>query len=122
MRHVREDDRLTRISHVPRARLLDLSPSLFALRFFAFPLTESLTHKFKITRNARSTANTSSSTEDYKNAGFYHVFSYHYFYPCCPEESQGILDLLAPLNRLRHLPRLQHEQHCVAKKNSTAND
>ena len=39
------------------ARLLDLSPSLFALRFFAFPLTESLTHKFKITRNARSTAN-----------------------------------------------------------------
>ena len=48
---------LTRISHVPRARLLDLSPSLFALRFFAFPLTESLTHKFKITRNARSTAN-----------------------------------------------------------------
>ena len=56
------------------------------------------------------------STEDYKNAGFYHVFSYHYFYPCCPEESQGILDLLAPLNRLHHLPRLQHEQHCVAKK------
>ena len=57
MRHVREDDRLTRISHVPRARLLDLSPSLFAPRFFAFPLTESLTHRFKITRNARSTAN-----------------------------------------------------------------
>ena len=56
------------------------------------------------------------STEDYKNAGFYHVFSYHYFYPCCPEESQGILDLLAPLNRLHHLLRLQHEQHCVAKK------
>ena len=63
------------------------------------------------------------STEDYKNAGFYHVFSYHYFYPCCPEVSQGILDLLAPLNRLHHLLRLQHEQHCVAKKkNSTAND
>ena len=56
------------------------------------------------------------STEEYKNAGFYHVFSYHYFYPCCPEESLGILDLLAPLNRLHHLPRLQHEQHCVAKK------
>lgn len=56
------------------------------------------------------------STENYKNAGFYHVFSYRYFYPCCPEESQGILDPLAPLNRLHRLLRLQHEQHCVAKK------